>query len=351
MIPYFVVLALSLIFMNAYQKNHNSSVYLIFCAITLILLIGLRDQMVGTDTAGYCREFLSVKEYSGLDNPWQYFSTEKGFVALNLMLAQITDHYYVFLTTIGTIGIGCTLYSISINSESRVLSLFLYIALGYYLFGFAATRQFIAMSIYMLSFSYLLKGDFKRYCIVVIVAALFHQTVLIAIPLYYFFRMTYSKKTLALVVVGGVVVGFLIPRIMTYAATVEERYAVYTEYSGGGELFTLFYTVIAIFFINQRSKIKENALQRYDIYLNMLIFGSLIYLVVTFSNLYGEVTRFAAYFQIASIFIWVELYRNRKIKLERAFWITVFVVHLAYFYIYLDKIGHIAPYILNGNLD
>lgn len=350
MTPYFVVLILSLLCISAYQKKKRA-IYIVLCALPMILLIGFRSNMVGTDTAGYCRMFLSMKDYLNLENPWQYFSTEKGFIALNLILIQIAEKYWVFLTAVGAIGICCTLRSISKLSEAWALSLFIYITLGYYLFGFAAIRQYIAMSIYMLALPYLLNSNLKKYAIVVCIAALFHQTVLIALPLYFFVRLPFNKKTLSLVVIGGILVGALIPHIMAFAATVEDRYAVYTEYSGGGSMFTIFYTIIAIFFIFQRTKMQEEYLKRYDLFLNMIIFGSLIYIVVTFSGLYGEVTRFAAYFQLATVFIWADLYKYRKSKLSPVFWGIVVAVHLVYFYVYLDKIGHITPFVLNSALD
>ena len=97
----------------------------------------------------------------------------------------------------------------------------------------------------------------------------------------------------------------------------------------------------------QRSKIQLKYLKKYDILLNMLIFGSLIYVVVTLSGLYGEVTRFAAYFQISVMILWAYLYKHRITPLSSLFWLITIIGHMGYFYIYLSKIGHIVPYVFN----
>lgn len=351
MLPYFLVLILSLALMYAYESNRNNKIYLFFVGIVLATLVGFRSELVGTDTMGYCRTFFNMQDYHSLPSVFSSFTTEKGWLTLNYLLSRLGDHYYILLLAVGIICNTLALYIINKQSTALVLSLFVYITLAFYLFAFAAVRQSVAMSIYMLALPYLLNKDFKRYVVVVIIAALFHQTVLIALPLYFFFRMPYSKKTLALVTVGGLVMGALVSSIMVFASTVEDRYSVYTEFEGGGELFTVFYVILAIFFVVQRSKIKKESRAHYDIMLNMLIFGGLVYLMVTLSGLYGEVTRFAAYFQFSVMFLWAELYTHRKKKLSVIFWVAVAIGHLGYFYIYLSKIGHITPYLFNAALN
>lgn len=350
MTPYFVVLIFSVLFMYGYQKS-NDKLMLFIVAIIMIGLVGFRDASVGTDTASYCRSFLDNANYALSLDTLDEFSTEPGWNLLNLLLVQLGQRYFILLTAVGAICSVCALYVINQLSAHKTLTLFIYITLAFYLFAFAASRQAVAISIYMLSLPYLVDGDFKRYALYVLLAATMHQTAIIALPLYFFFRIPYSVKTLLLMVVGGLVTGFLIPRIMAFAATVEDRYAVYTEYEGGGEMFTVFYLMMAVFFIVQRKNILPEYIRKYDILLNMLLLGSLIYLVVTLSGLYGEVTRFAAYFQISIMFLWAEIYVHARKKIHLALFAAAIACHVGYYYIYLSKIGGIIPYLFNVNLN
>ena len=346
MIPYFVVLLISLLFMAAYQSTKNK-IFLVLCAVPMIILIGFRSAVVGTDTGGYCRSFLDKVNYSLSSDTLKEFSTEPGWNMLNLLLVRLGQYYFIILTAVGSVCTVAALYVINKLSDFKTLSLFIYFTLSFYLFAFAASRQAFAIAVYMCSLPHLINGNFKKYAIWVVAATMFHQTALVALPLYFFFRLPFSKKILTLSVVGGLVTGALIPEIMAFAATVEDRYSVYTEYEGGGEMFTVFYLILSVFFIMQRSKIQLKYLKKYDILLNMLIFGSLIYVVVTLSGLYGEVTRFAAYFQISVMILWAYLYKHRITPLSSLFWLITIIGHMGYFYIYLSKIGHIVPYVFN----
>lgn len=350
MTPYFVVLFLSVFFMYCYQRR-NTKLYLLLVAVLMVGLVGFRDAAVGTDTRGYCMSFLDMANYAVSFDTLKAFSTEPGWNLLNLLLVQLGQHYFIILTAVGVICTVCALYSINKISAHKTLSLFIFITLAFYLFAFAASRQAVAIAVYMLSLPHLVSGDFKRYAFFVLLAATIHQTVLLALPLYFLFRIPYSNKTLGLMVAGGIATGAVVPQILAFAATVEERYAVYAEFEGGGEMFTVFYLVMAVFFIYQRRNVLQQYLQKYDIMLNMLLFGSLIYMVVTLSGLYGEVTRFAAYFQISIMFLWAEIYVHGKRKLDPTIFAVAIICHIGYYYIYLSRIGGITPYLFNMSLD
>lgn len=350
MIPYFVVLFLSVLLYYNYEKT-ESKLFLYLAFIILTLLPGLRDLTVGTDTQGYVREFFSISAYNDLRSVWQNFSVENGWLALNFIISRFFNGYWALMMATGAITAGCALFAIKKISVAGTLSLFLFITMGYYLQCFAAMRQSAAIAIYMLALPYLFKKDFKKYCAIVIIAALFHQTILVAIPLYFLFTMKISPKTVSLLIVVGLIGGYLLPKILIFASSVEERYGTYLEYQGGGELFACFYVMLAIFFLMERNSIKEEAKGRYDIMLMMLMFASVIYLVVILSNVYGEVTRLAMYFQISVIFLWAEIFKNSKYKKRRIIYIVCIVGSLAFLYIYLSKIGHIAPYILNSTFE
>lgn len=350
MTPYFIVLALACLLMKFYVGGRNK-VILILIGIILAALVGFRDETVGVDTMAYCRVFGEMAMYHSMEDVISSFSTEPGWNICNWILSLFSHHYYVILCFVGIVCSSCALFLIRKLSVAPVLSVFIYITLGYYLFGFAASRQAVSMAIYMLALPYLLKGDMKKYMIVVIIASLFHKTVLLGVPMWFLFRMPYNKKTLSLVVLGGIVAGIAIPQIMAFAATVESRYGIYTEVEGGGEMFMVFYLMLTAFFMLQRKHIITTRLAEYDIMLLMMIFGTLIYIVVIMSGLYGEVTRFAMYYHFVAMFIWAELAKNRIKKFPGVFWLAVVVAHIGYFTIYLSKIGGIVPYVFNSALN
>lgn len=353
MLPYFILLAIVVVVAYfTFEENKPQKLGTILLFIILSLFGGLRDARVGTDTGGYTRNFEQYRYLKRiLGNGFAALTEEPGFYYLQKWLGEISNEYVVFLMGISVIFCFFVLRSICRNSSLPVLSLFVFITLGYYTFFFNAARQGLAMSIYMMAIPFLLKKRFWPYTLIVLAAALFHKTIVIAIPLYFVFTMKYSIKSLLLMIGGGLLVGFMLPNLLSFSSTLEDRYILYTVGSAvGGYMLTLFYIVLAVFFVIQRGQIKPRALPRYDVYLHMLITGSTIYLVVMLTRSYVELTRFAAYFQIASVFLWAMIVKERQTPLSPLVYMVAIAGHLGFFAIFLSRMANLTPYLLNSKL-
>ena len=348
--PYFLILFLSLFFFYQYKQT-KLSVYLYLTILVLALFVGLRSNIVGTDTSGYARMFFAMKRFQDANAAAEGVSTEDGWNILNWALVNIYPRYWFLFSVVGFFTVSCAIYVINKESPAKVLSLFVYFTLAFYLFGFAGMRQGMAFAFYCLALPFLFKRKFIIYAIIVLLGSLFHRTVLVALPLYFVFNMRYSNWLLVLVVIGSLVLGYFLPRLLALSSYIEGRYSIYLKVEGGGELFAVFYTAMAFFFWTQRKMIVKSRQQRYDTLLWMLIVGSMIYLVVVLSGFYGEITRLALYFQLAIVFLWAELYRYRKQKFGSMFWVGIALAHLVYLYLYLSKIGDIVPYVFNSSFN
>lgn len=331
-------------------RTNKTFVVLLFLVMTCFA--GFRSSVVGTDTSGYAGHYEDASfEDKDLGSGLAMLTEEPGFYYLEKVLSGLSNDYIVLLTGIAAVFCFFALRSISRNSVQPVLSLFVFITLGYYTFVFNAARQGIAMAIYMTSIPFLIKKRFWPYTIIVLCAAMFHKTIVVAVPLYFVFRMKYSWKSLLVVIGGGLLVGYQLPNLLSFSSTLEDRYLLYTVgRATGGYMLTLFYVILAVFFILQRHLINKEALKRYDIYLHMLVVGSAVYLVVALTGSYVELTRFAAYFQVASIFLWAMLVRERKTPLSPFVYVVAIVGHLGYFAIFLSQMANLTPYLWNPNL-
>ena len=350
MLPYFIFLLLSLFFCwlaVRKQKVHYWGIFVLLALMTLFA--GLRSAEVGTDSGAYARSFESERyELREFPSGIEALTEEPGFYYLNVWLGSISSEYSILFIGIAFIFTSLFLISIFKQSEYPLLSLFVFITMGYYTFVFNAARQGLALAIYMLAIPSIINKQFWKYTIIVLIAALFHKTIIIAIPLYFFFTMRFSSRSMLIALLGGVIIGYMLPAILDYSATLEDRYELYTTGSAtGGYLLTVFYVVLATFFIIQRRRINNESLKRYDIYLHMLIIGSAIYLIVLLTRSYVEITRFAAYFQVASIFLWPILLRESKVRIDPFFASFVILGHLGYFAIYLSKMANLTPYLFN----
>lgn len=97
---------------------------------------------------------------------------------------------------------GCFLISKNIT-----LSVVLFFVTGTFFDSFNGIRQYMAASLSFFAFYYLLKGNFKKYCICILIGFSFHFTVLLMLPIYLVRKIEIDiKKSLlfvAVVLIGG----------------------------------------------------------------------------------------------------------------------------------------------------
>lgn len=353
MIPYviYLIVVLLLAFI-AYRRSKPRYVFVVLLYIVMSLFAGFRSSIVGTDTGEYAIEY-EEQYYTDYDlgHGISVLTEEPAFYYLQKWLGQLSNEYYVLLIGIAIVFCFFVVISIEKNSLSPVLSLFVFITLGYYTFVFNAARQAIAMAIYMTSIPFLHKKRFWEYSLIVLCAALFHKTIIIAIPLFFIFTMKFSHKSVIIAIVGGLIIAYALPVLLDYGASLEARYALYKEgRATGGLLLTLFYTILTVFFAVEKKNIRVEYRKAYDVFLNMLMIGSAIYLIVSITGAYVELTRFAAYFQISTVFLWPILLKASKRPVNKLIVALALIGHIGFFAIYLSKMANLTPYIFNPSI-
>lgn len=292
--------------------------------LLLVLFAGLRDQFVGTDAGNYVKIFEST---TGMDDIYQKMAvtnydaqsdiktsllSEPGYTLLNIIAKAISTDYWALFIIIAMVVIGCYLLAFSRFSDNVPISLFVLITMGWYFFFFNGARQGIAAAIYTLSFGSLLNRNFKNYCLWIILAMFFHRSIVCAIPLYFLFiRPNDLKQNIIIFLLGVFIILFMKNIIGIASETISETYAGYAEVENtGGKFYALFYFVLGIGFLFAKRYIAVEDRVRYDTYLNMILFGALIYVAVLGAGLTQNLMRFAFYFIIAGCFAWPILLRN-----------------------------------------
>src|SRR5690625_72798 len=90
------------------------------------------------------------------------------------------------------------------------LSLYVYITSGLFLVSMNGIRQMIAAAIAFTAINYLIKGNWFKYSIIILLAASFHLSALILLPIYFLVRFKAWSKTTIIVIILSVliVIGF-----------------------------------------------------------------------------------------------------------------------------------------------
>lgn len=156
-------------------------VFFFLSFLIIFLLSGFRVD-VGLDSPSYVRIFNDIYTYD-----FTYF--EPGFRLLITTIQYFTtDPQWLFIIS-SLLTVGGIFISIKKFSVNPALSVFLFCTMGFLSHSFNLTRQFISIAIILYSLSFVINKQFMKYVICVVLAALFHQTALIMLPMYFLLRL------------------------------------------------------------------------------------------------------------------------------------------------------------------
>jgi hypothetical protein len=307
---------------------------------------GLRGDTVGADTSSYIFRF----EYLvSTDTIWDVQgSAEPAYKAL-LALARLLSSDPTTLLVVTSL-VGSLLYVSAIRRLSPLpaISLFVFIAFGFYVFHMNGLRQGLALGVYMHALPALLRGRALHYGCWVLAATLFHASAAVALPLYFLFRLGFSMWSLGLVLVAAGTMTLSTGLIPQVAGLVSERYALYGQRTEtGGSMLAAFNVLVAGIFVIARPLILPLLSKDYSIFLMMMLFGATIFSIVTLTGSYVEMTRGALYFTVSMTFLSGLLLQSIRGAMARGFAVATAVVAGSIFYaLYLSQIGGYSPYVL-----
>lgn len=160
-------------------KRSVVSFYYIFLSLLVFSLPALRDISVGTDTINYVKFFLNPN--LGYD----VREIDLGFQIWNNLIGVLWKNKHFFIFCNAFISIYGVLFFINKQSPYRVLSLLLFVIVGdFYSLQFAAMRQTIAISLFLIALHFFIKGKehWKTAFILYFIAIFFHATVIWCLP-------------------------------------------------------------------------------------------------------------------------------------------------------------------------
>jgi putative capsular polysaccharide biosynthesis protein len=314
----------------------------------LALFVGISDMLGGYDRYIYGELFDEVADLRGEGRSvlaayiFQQYPTELGYVYFNVLLSYFTANRYIFIFVV-TLFIYL-LYYINIKryATDYRIALLLFFGLLFF-FTFTYLRQMIGVGIAGLSLKYIYERKLWRFVIVVLIAASFHNSALILLPVYFFSIKKISIRAVMVVMTLCLFIGISgvsSSLFEAYSSTsgLEERTTQYIEDTSG---FRVAYLLEAVFFLwvilANYSKIGKNKQQ--IVLLNVaLAFCAILLLFIRSEN--GG--RLGWYFIIALIGILTSI--GEKSRFENYKIIIYSVVLFLYFRIVLAWGVYLYPY-------
>lgn len=187
-----LIIAWALIFCLKNPSKKKNLIFLSLSFLQLFLISTFRFD-IGYDYQMYFEGFIRMG-MEGFDTI-KYMDWEIGFNIYTKLIAMFTTNEKVFFAITALICLVPTAWFIFKNSKNVWLSTLLYINLSFFYCSMNFLRQSIAISILLFAWHFLKKKKFIPFAIILVIASLFHVTVLIMLPMYFLVNMKPSLKT------------------------------------------------------------------------------------------------------------------------------------------------------------
>ena len=270
---YLSLFVLSSFCMGKYQKIYNKIGYknktqkkreiilLIIAIVPIVCMQGFR-QNIGTDYWNYSYIFNQIG--TGNSAVIREYANEPIFLLENIILSKLSNNT-ALLFCVDSILINAILYKCFIYYRDKIdmqVAYFLFYCIVSMMF-INIERQGIACLIIWYSFRYIHEQNFKKYCLICILAAGFHTSALFFIPMYFVTVVNNGSNKFAIKIVSIMAI-FITPLMIT--AIVNNLKSTHSDDmhylgSSGSMKFTaflylaMFYipTLYAIFFLKKKN--------------------------------------------------------------------------------------------------
>ena len=322
MIIYYLILAVSLIYYFIQRNRKVTSVSLLFFfMLALSLFVGLGDMIGGYDRYIYGEVFDTiVDEMRGKRDVSRLFylvsGKEFGYFVWQVIVSIFTPNRYIFIliTTL-------TIYYLFFRVMKKYLleyplSVILFMGMMFY-FSMTYLREVFAIAILWQGIQYIWERKFWKYVFFVVLAASFHNSILIALVMYFIPIKRYPKKTIIIWLILCFIVGMTpLPNIILVNAgsLTEKNTGEVNAYELQEQGFRIEYVLEVLFFIwlifKNYNKIDTD--KRTLTFLNMTI---VLCFILLFFMRFGQGGRFAWPFYIGVFYIIPYLVSKNKTSL------------------------------------
>lgn len=341
-IYWYIVIAIIILGLILPQQGKQRIIYVIIIATIHTFVCGLRYMLMTGDLQKYCYSYLEVLTFDWASGELLQEGRNVGFNILMKAFSTLSDGnfqiFIFFIACIIEISVAIVIYK---YSPLPWLSYLVWDCMGFYIFGFSAIKQALAMAFVMFALTGIIDDKPKRFIIMTIAASLIHMPALCFLPAYWI-----AKRRISFSSVVGYATLFILSymfknQIVTFITGLyyeEDEQMVYS-----GELGRRF--ILIIFLLAIGMLIKGFKEYEFEQIFNLIVIAALFQMLSGFDNIFTRLSDY--YFQFAILYFPMLLFtgRNRvqqcyfkeKIRIgvkEKHLAVLIMTVFLVWFYNY-----------------
>lgn len=301
---------------------------LIMAVFLLLFAVSACRIAVGNDYWVYRSDFLLIEQN-------RHVSFEFGFVWVVRLLQSMLDHdqYLPIFAVFSFFTVLFFVRGMADLSEQFCFTVFLLMTGGYYFSSLNSVRYYLVLAIAMYSIKYVLREEWGKFIFWILIAAAFHKSVLVVIPLYFLASREWKKWHMLLLAAGC---ASLLLFQDFYRKIIFYFYPFYegSMFDTGETSLTNIAKCAAVLILSllyYKKAIKGDKKNRFCFYCNL---GALVLYV--FASFIPEISRIGYYLNITNIFLIPGIIVKMPEKREKIFWaVLVVTAYLAYFALFL----------------
>ena len=311
---------------NGLGYPRPNKVFIFLVVATLAIISGLQVNIGDT--------YFYMNSFKNNDMTWEMIIEGKdiGFGVYQMIIQSFTNNpqYLIFITAMIT---NILIVSVFYNYSRMIeLSTFVYIAGGTHLVSMNGIRQVMAAAICFIAIRYLLKGDFLKYALIILLASTIHFSALVLLPMYFLTRVkAWSKFTFfSLAMAVLIVIGFDQFASIFFSALEETQYGEYSSFQeGGANIIRVFVSSapLVLAYLG-RDRLREY-FPNIDYIVNMSLFGLIFMIISTQNWIFARVSIYFNLFQLILI-SWIVLIFAKKD--QKFIYYCLLTFYFAYYY-------------------
>ena len=319
---------------------------ILMCGIfVLLFLVSACRYYVGNDYTRY-EEYFRLMMIEGSDG----VPTEIGFNLLakgaQFIFGSGEKTNLLIFAFIAGVTIFLFLKGIYDLSAAFSFSFFLFMTFGYYFNSMNTIRYYLALALAVISMKYVLRKEYVKFLLVVLLASSFHKSVLFILPVYIMADFAWKKWQMGLLALGAaagfIMKDFILKIIIRIYPTYADTIYLEAETSYVNILRCLGIFIAGIWLYKET--IRERPLNRFFFQLNYL--SLLLYLCGSFIP---EVSRIGYYMNVGQLFLLPGMIKAIPEGKKRKIWKTLFIgaavlYFAAFLYKAYDPLIKLLPY-------
>ena len=337
------------------QHGRQKKTYIALMAILHAFVCGWRYMYLTGDLRKYAWGYYGITEYGWFSEEVFNGGRNFGFFWLQKLFSTLTSGdfqvFLIFIAVVSEIALAIIIYR---YSPAPWLSYLLWNCFGFYLFGFSAIKQALAMALLMLAFIGIMEEKPKKFLLWTALAGCIHAPALIFLPAYWMAKSRLSiQKLIAYGVCAGLVFLFR-NQIVVFVSDFyyDETDFMINEHVGGRLLMIAALLVVGVILRGFSGK-------NFSKLFNLMFVAALIQMFSGFDNVFTRLTDY--YFQFLILYLPMAFYpekdkvlhpgRRLALSSQQRAAALLCVVLLAGLYYYTTNLNHTIEYEVDNYLN